>query len=173
VRIDIPAYERTGTYVQTIHEKATGGRVGKRIGYGAIVHINKPKFFSNETGAERIRDGSAKFPVATVEGEYDPSEKIPKDITTWTAVGYNPKRHSFFYNKITGEPVEGGEAAISVGNTVFVKNPIMGNKANYRFMPETSPNARQQRPNPRSAARLRMIARTQQERPERELATAR
>ena len=51
--------------------------------------------------------------------------------------------------------------------------PDTGRKDLPRFMPETSPNARQQRPNPRSAARLRMAARTQQERPERELATAR
>jgi len=173
VRIDIPAYERTGTYVQTVHEKAAGGRVGKRIGYGAIVHINKPKFFSNEAGAERIRDGSAKFPVATVEGEYDPSEDIPEDIATWTAVGYNPKRHSYFYTKSTGEPVDGGEAAISIGNTVFVKNPVMGDKANHRFMPENAATAPRNAPNAREAARRRMTARTQQERLERELAAAR
>jgi hypothetical protein len=41
-----------------------------------------------------------------------------------------------------------------------------------RFMPESSPQAPRQRPDPRSAARARIAARTQQERPERELATA-
>lgn len=51
-------------------------------------------------------------------------------------------------------------------------DPVLDYQRN-RFMPDTAPEAPRQRPDPRSAARARMAARTQQERPERELATAR
>ena len=136
LRIDIPAFTRTGKYVVTVHEKA-GSSVGKRIGYDGIATVDEPTFFSNETGAQKIYDGGAKFPVATVEGLFNPSREIPSDISDWTPVGYDPKEHSFFYDKNSGEPVLSGDQAVSVGNTVFVKNPIYGDVADFRFMPET------------------------------------
>ena len=136
LRIDIPAFLRTGTYVVTIHEKA-GSRVGKRIGYDGIAAVSDPTFFSNERGAEKIRDGNAKFPIATVEGRFDPSREIPADINDWTAVGYNPKDHSYFYDKETDQPVVSGSQAVSVGNTVFVKDPVYGNVEDFAFRPET------------------------------------
>lgn len=135
LRIDIPAFTRTGKYVVTVHEKA-GSSVGKRIGYDGIATVDEPTFFSNETGAQKIYDGGAKFPVATVEGLFNPSREIPSDISDWTPVGYDPKEHSFFYDKNSGEPVLSGDQAVSVGNTVFVKNPIYGDVADFRFMPE-------------------------------------
>ena len=135
LRIDIPAFERTGNYVVTVHEKAKSGAVGKRIGYDSVATVDNPTFFSNERGAEKIAGGSAKFPVATVEGAYNPSREIPADINDWTPVGYNPKEHSYFYDKNNDEVVTGGDKAISVGNTVFVKNPTYGDRASMRFSP--------------------------------------
>jgi hypothetical protein len=135
VRIDIPAYTRNGTYVQTIHEKKSGQAVGKRIGYDSIVTIDNPVFFSNEKGAAKINEGAAKFPVATVEGEYNPSREIPADVADWTEVGYNPKRHSYFYEKNTDELVTGGSQAVSVGNSVFVRDATFGDKSEAAFLP--------------------------------------
>lgn len=133
LRIDIPAFERTGNYVVTVHEKAKSGMVGKRVGYDGIAAVNDPVFFSNEVGSEKISQGRAKFPVATVEGKFDPSRKIPADIDEWTPVGFNPKDHSYFYDKNTGEPVVSGTKAISVGNSVFVENPKYGEKSDYLY----------------------------------------
>ena len=135
VRIDIPAFERTGDYVQTVHEMASGGKVGKRIGYDGIVTVDDPAFFSNETGAAKIKEGAAKFPVATVEGAWNPSRRLPRDLEDWTEVGYNPKRHSYFYEKSTEEPVISGSRAISVGNSVFVKDAVFGDRASFQFQP--------------------------------------
>jgi predicted GNAT family acetyltransferase len=132
LRIDIPAYTRSGTYVITVHEKAKGGNVGKRIGYDSIATVDNPTFFSNEKGAEKIRAGAAKFPIATVEGEYNPSREIPSG-PEWTEAGYNPTKHSYFYEKGTEEPVVSGSQAVSVGNSVFVKDAKFGNKADYSF----------------------------------------
>lgn len=136
VRIDIPAFNRTGTYVQTVHEKASGGQVGKRIGYDSVVTVDNPTFFSNERGAEKIKGGAAKFPIATVEGEFNPSREVPTDLEGWTEVRFNPTKHSYFYDKATDEPVTGGTQAVSVGNSVFVKDATFGGKKDYLFLPK-------------------------------------
>jgi len=128
LRIDIPAFTRHGTYVVTVHEKAKGGSVGKRIGYDSIATVNNPTFFSNERGAQKIKEGAAKFPIATVEGEFNPSREVPKLTDAWTEVGFNPDKHSYFYEKGTDEPVVSGSQAVSVGNSVFVKDAVFGNK---------------------------------------------
>lgn len=138
VRIDIPAFERHGTYVQTIHEPAASGKVGKRIGYDSVVSLDNPTFFSNERGSQKIAEGSAKFPVATVEGKYNPEERgLPQDVDSWSQVGFNPKRHSYFYEKESGEPVVGGEKAISLGNTVYVKNPEFAQPEEFLYAGKT------------------------------------
>ena len=47
----------------------------------------------------------------------------------------DPKEHSFFYDKRTDQPVVGGSESYSVGNTVFVKNPVYGRPEDFRYMP--------------------------------------
>jgi hypothetical protein len=143
VRIDIPAFLNRGTYVQTIHEPATPGNVGDRIGYDTNVRLSGPvRFFVKEgseeskLGAVAIKEGrSAKHPIATVEGRLIKDRSIPSDIETWTPVGMDPKKHSYFYDKRTDQPVTGGSESFSVGNTVFVKNPVYGNPQDFRYMP--------------------------------------
>ena len=143
VRIDIPAFLNKGTYVQTIHESATPGDVGGRIGYDTSVRLSGPvKFFvkqgSSESsrGAVAIKEGRAKkHPIATVEGNLIKDRSVPPDIEDWTPVGMDPKKHSYFYDKRTGQPVIGGSESYSVGNTVFVKNPVPGNPSKFAFMP--------------------------------------
>ena len=143
VRIDIPAFLNRGTYVQTIHEPATPGNVGDRIGYDTNVRLSGPvRFFVKEgseeskLGAVAIKEGRAtKHPIATVEGRLIKDRSIPSDIETWTPVGMDPEKHSYFYDKRTDQPVTGGSESFSVGNTVFVKNPVYGNPQDFRYMP--------------------------------------
>ena len=144
VRIDIPAFLNKGTYVQTIHEPATPGNVGDRIGYDTNVRLSGPvRFFVKEgseeskLGAVAIKEGrAAKHPIATVEGRLIKDRSIPSDIETWTPVGMDPKKHSYFYDKRTDQPVTGGSESFSVGNTVFVKDPVYGNPQDFRYMPQ-------------------------------------
>lgn len=145
LRIDIPAYLAADTYVVTVHEKKKGqenGSVGPVIGYDTVARVKNPTFFVNEKRSGYIRDGvkpdgkkQHKEPIATVEGEYMTSREIPADINDWTPVGFNPKQHSFFYDKRTDKMVVGGEEAISVGNTVFVKNPVYGDRSKAAYSP--------------------------------------
>ena len=147
LRIDIPTFNRsseagTPVYAVTIHEKAKG-RVGTRLGYDGIARVTNPVFFTLEKAADAIRAGKAKSPIATVEGEFNPSREIPADINDWTPVGFNPRDeaeelgHSFFYDKMSRRPVISGDEAISVGNTVFVKNPVFGEQSDFLFQPFT------------------------------------
>jgi hypothetical protein len=141
VRIDIPAFTDNGVYVQTIHEPATPGNVGGRIGYDTSVRLTGPvKFFVKQgsedigSGALAIKEGRAKkHPIATVEGNLSKDRSVPLDIEEWTPIGMDPKKHSYFYDKRTGQPVEGGSESYSVGNTVFVKDPVPGKLSDFRY----------------------------------------
>lgn len=130
LRIDIPAYNSTGKYVVTVHKYTGGKSVGTPIGYDSIVRLSgEVVFASNEKGAETILTGeSNKYPLATVKGKFETSRELPEDFEDWTPVGYNPKTAAYFYDKRTGDEITGGEDAISVGNTVFIRVPDIGER---------------------------------------------
>lgn len=122
LRIDINAFEDFGVYAVTVHEHAGGKGVGKPIGFDSIVRLDgEASFSSNENVATQIAMGKGKTPLATVKGKFSPSRDIPDDIDSWVPVGYDPKKAAYFYDKRTGQEVTGGQDAISVGNSVFVR----------------------------------------------------
>jgi len=135
-RIDIPAFLRTGKYVVAVHEPdGAAGGPGKVIGYDTVTRLQNPKFVV-KPGVQRIYEGkSAKFPVATVDGKIMADRSIPADLENYVPVGMDPKEHAFFYDKRTDQPVIGGSESVSVGNTVFVKNPVYGDPSQFAFMP--------------------------------------
>ncbi len=51
----------------------------------------------------------------------------------WTQVGFNPKKHSYFFDRETGDPVIAGEEALQVGPLVLVKNAVIGNRKDFKF----------------------------------------
>jgi len=150
LRLDIPTYERTmeagsPVFPISVHEKwagKAGGKAGKRIGYTNIATVENPVFMINEKAAEGIKGGKQKSTIATVEGSYRKTTRIPDDIESWTQVAMNPRRHSYYYDRKTGQPVVGGDVAISTGNTVFVKNPVFASVDQFRFSPQRSLNNR-------------------------------
>jgi hypothetical protein len=132
LRIDIPTFNNHGLYAVSIHKKG----IGEVVGYDGVARVTNPRFLIRDN-VSKIKSGELnKFPVATVEGEFNPSRKIPDDINDWTPVGMDPLEHAFFYDKRTDQPVVGGDEAVSVGNTVFVKNPVTANPEEYRFHPD-------------------------------------
>ena len=138
LRIDIPTFNATEkegepVYAVTVHERG----IGKVLGYDSIAAVDNPTFRVREKASEAIRDGASKSPIAVVQGQFNPSREIPQDINDWTAVGFDPKDHSYFYDKTTDQPVIGGKQAISVGNTVFVKDPMYGDRSQFQYRPES------------------------------------
>jgi len=150
LRLDIPTYQRTmdkgsPVFPISVHEKWAGkasGKAGKIIGYTNIATVENPVFMINEKAAEKIKEGKPKTTIATVEGSYRKTTSIPDDIESWTQAAMNPRRHSYFYDRETGQPVVGGDVAISTGNTVFVKNPVFASADQFRFSPQRSLNNR-------------------------------
>ena len=135
VRIDIPAYKATGNYVVTFHPKGKGGV----IGYDSFVHLTgfgdtgRVEFVEGKdkkkidiaTGVEGRRGDKSSF--ARARGAVASTTVIP-DVTgpEWTQVGFDPERHSYFYNRANPTMrVTSGTEAVSIGNTVFVRNAEM------------------------------------------------
>lgn len=136
LRIDIPAFKQTGNYVVTVHEKGEKSRVGTVIGYDNVAAVDNAVFSNkSEKVSQQIRDGVRnKTPLAVVSGEFNPSREMPADIENWTPVGFDPVKHSYFYDKTNGRPVVEAEKAISVGNTVFALNPTYAPRYKFQYM---------------------------------------
>ena len=147
IRIDIPAFNEStkqmgkSVYAVTVHESKGGKGFGSPIGYETMARLSGSIVFaSKETEAIRVATGeSTKTPLATVKGAFDASREIPKDIDSWTPVGFDPKKAAYFYDKRTGREVVGGIDSLSVGNTVFTRIAEYGPrnaKTHYRSTDE-------------------------------------
>lgn len=135
LRLDIPAFQRAGKYVVTVHRAATPSSVGKRIGYEGFGIVRNPRFFvTNQEDSRDIATGEiAKLPLATVEGAWQPATQIPEEAIGWTQAGYDPERHGFFFDRSSGRPVVGGSEALAVGNSVFVKDAKFGKREDFLY----------------------------------------
>ena len=144
VRIDIPAYLKTlkekgkGDYVVTFHGVPPQNKPTV-IGYDSFVHLTG----FGDTGLIEFVEGKDKKKIniatdiegpqgrktsfARVRGAVASTTVIP-DVTgpEWTQVGFDPERHSYFYNRANPTMrVTSGTEAVSIGNTVFVRNAEM------------------------------------------------
>jgi hypothetical protein len=119
IRQDVPAMTRKGVGVVTVKSKAGNS-------YEAAVRITEPDFILNEKKSLRIAMGEAKGPHIVINGKWAADQSMPADLETWTQVGYNPDRHSFYYDRATMQQVTGGSEAYQIGNTVFVKDAQYG-----------------------------------------------
>ena len=127
-RLDIPAYDEYDTWVVSLHDGTKQG--GKALGYGQSAVLNNVEFFTSAKGAQKIAEGSAnKSTIARIHGDYenrDPQQVYEDafsllDDPEWTQVGMNPFRHSFFYDKATGNPVTRADQVLQVGPLVLAK----------------------------------------------------
>jgi len=136
LRLDIPAYTKKdadgnpiGQYVVTMHAKG-----GKAIAYTATARAKNVRMVSPTMTATKIAVGQiAKTSVSVMQGEYIDStdqenyalaEEVMND-PTWTQIGYNPFRRSFFYvreGEKVGMPVLGADEVVQIGGLVFAKN---------------------------------------------------
>lgn len=124
LRLDIPAYKDHGVWVNSIHPE------GKPTTYSAVSAITDAVFPDAGSKALGVAQGKAKAPFARIEGRWSPitSDKAVArmqevfDDPQWTQVGYNPLRHSYFFDRKTGNPVTAAEEVIQIGPLVLAKN---------------------------------------------------
>jgi len=143
-RLDIPAYDNYDAWVVTIHEG--GKKTGDAKAYGKTAVLDDVEFMSSPTTALDISRGKIyetgkkagqkqpKSTIARMDGNWkniepDEAYKLAEDILNnpdkypeWSQVGMNPYRGSFFYDKATGQPLQGAEQLIQVGPLVLAKN---------------------------------------------------
>lgn len=145
LRLDIPAYTNHGVWAISVHEQQKNFNAGKSIGYDSVAAVTNPTFGAVEKAALSIATGKAKSTIAVVKGDWksisekqavDQANKALKD-KSWAQVGMDPTRHSYFYDRKTGEPIVSGDEAIMVGPLVLVKNPVYAPKEQFLF--STSP----------------------------------
>jgi hypothetical protein len=51
----------------------------------------------------------------------------------WTQVGYDPRRHTFFYDRSTQQPILSADEVIQVGPLVMAKNAVTGDGQSFLF----------------------------------------
>ena len=138
-RLDIPAYERYGTYVDTMHDPA-----GKPIAYGHTGHLKDVEFQSDPNRAIRVglgtreqgltplalEEGQGKAPFAMMVGnnQTTSNEEVRRMLAealrdpSWTQVGMNPYRGSQFYDKADMQPVWSAAEKIQAGPLVLARD---------------------------------------------------
>jgi DNA-binding protein H-NS len=150
LRLDIPAFNRKGVFVVSIHQKRTASAPGKVIGYGSVAKAKNVTFgVGNQLKALEIAAGSAKDALQTIEGEYvnvtpeqafAEAQRAIKD-PSYVQVGIDPTRHAYFYDRRTTLPVVSAEEVIQIGNMILAKNPEFGSKQDFLYNIEGGPIA--------------------------------
>jgi hypothetical protein len=147
-RLDIPAYNEHNVWVTSIVDKVKGKLYGrtavlkdvnfdmtnegaKQLALDIATEKKKTiKRLNKETG-ERVakEETQTKTPFATMKGKWqDVSDKNAFSLAKkyindpdWIQVGFNPERHSFFYDKVSMLPVFEAEEVVQVGALVLAK----------------------------------------------------
>jgi len=141
VRLDIPAYTRNGVWAVSVHEFGSGFKAGKSIGYESVAHVTDATLGAHEGVSLKIASGSPKSTIAVVKGRWkttnieDANALAAEAINNpeWIQVGYDPERHSYFYNRKTMEPVVAGDEVLQVGPLTLVRNPTYGDPSTFLF----------------------------------------
>lgn len=141
LRLDIPAYSRYGVWVPTIHEQASGFGAGKKIGHESVAVVTNATFGMSEKAAASIAGGKPKGTIATIKGSYKrisekdavaEAEKALND-PTWTQVGMDPERHSYFYDRKSTKPIVSADEVIQIGPLVLAKNAVYAPKSQFKY----------------------------------------
>ena len=142
VRQDVPSHKK-GVGVTTTQIIKDGKKSGTL--YFPSVRYTDP-VFGTTGGSEKLARSIAKHetpktPAIKIDGNWSGDQSIPADLENWTQVGFNPDRHSYYYEKGTNKQVFSGDEAFQIGNTVFVRNPNFEPPAGvesskFRFQPD-------------------------------------
>ena len=140
LRLDIPAYERHGVWVNSIHDEE--GKEGNKYNtsYGPVSSVKNAVFDPKPEKAERVASGEQdKSPFARIKGELHPisEDEAVKHMQEhlhhpdWAQVGMDPRRHGFFYDRKTMQPVTHSEHVVQIGPLVLAKKPKYGKRETY------------------------------------------
>ncbi len=153
LRLDIPAYRDKGVWVPTIHGTNATAPLGfKRnqvIAHESVAIVNNADLLMREglqRAGLRIAAGAAKGPYATITGSLEQTTpdaafveaQRALDDPSYVQVGFDPFRHSYFYDRMTTQPVVGADRVIQVGPLVLAKNPVFAPKKGFLYSTQRS-----------------------------------
>ena len=141
LRLDIPAYRDHGVWVPTIHNTPVGNV------HEAAVRITNVDLMPTEGEQQKAAqafddpDRTKKSPFARMDGDFQSADvealtaraqEVIND-PEWTQVGYDPERHSFFYDRSDQRPIVSADEVIQVGPLVLAKNVQYGDAETFLF----------------------------------------
>ena len=146
VRLDIDAYRYHDVWTPTIHENKSetvvvNGKKKRRKKQSSIAHdpvavIENVKFNNHFAESKGIGRGEKrKSSFARMEGNWVPfsvkdavtlaEEALANKDGSWTQVGFDPERHSYFYDRENhGVAMQTSDKVVQVGRAVFAKNAV-------------------------------------------------
>ena len=156
IRLDIPSYRDSGTWIVSVHagkqlrfREGEGGLLipenlsaGSPLSYGSTAVVTGPVAGGMaEKGALKIASGSSKGTIATFQGNWknmsaDEAFALAQEMFTdpnVVQVGMDPERHSYFYDRMTTQPVIGADLVVQVGPLVLARNPQFAPKSDFKY----------------------------------------
>jgi DNA-binding protein H-NS/K+/H+ antiporter YhaU regulatory subunit KhtT len=144
-RLDIDAKRKYGVAIAAMHEakpKITSPAAGKALSYRSTVVLKNVEFgIGKQENSLDIAAGKKKNSLQTMEGTlvnmspeeaFKRAEKAMKD-SDYVQVGFDPIRHSYFYDRVTTIPVLAADEVIQIGDMVLAKNPKFGRKDHFLY----------------------------------------
>ncbi len=140
LRLDIPAYETHGVWVNSIHDEE--GREGDKLktSYAPVSSVKNATFDAGPEKAIKVATGEQnKSPFARIKGELhhmtedEAVEHMKEHLNNpeYAQVGMDPRRHGYFYDRKTMKPVTHSEHVVQIGPLVLAKNPKYGKRETY------------------------------------------
>lgn len=140
LRLDIPAYERHGVWVNSIHDES-GGDSKFPTSYGPVSSVRNAEFQGNPQKGIKVATGEqSKAPFAKIMGELEHIDEVQAikhmqkylNHPDYRQVGYDPRRHGDFYDRETMQPITHAEHVVQIGPLVLAKKPVYGKRTLYK-----------------------------------------
>ena len=140
LRLDIPAYEGHGVWVNSIHDEEGSGEDKYPTAYNSVSSVKNATFDAKPEKAVRVATGEQnKSPFARIHGElHHMSEdeavehmKAHLNHPDYAQVGMDPRRHGYFYDRKTMKPVTHSAHVVQIGPLVLAHKPTYGKRESY------------------------------------------
>jgi len=140
LRLDIPAYETHGVWVNSIHDEEGKGEDKRKTSYGPVSSVKNASFDAGPSKAIKVATGEDnKSPFARIHGELhhmtedEAVEHMKAHLNhpEYAQVGMDPRRHGFFYDRKTMKPVTHSAHVVQIGPLVLAHKPTYGKRESY------------------------------------------
>jgi hypothetical protein len=141
LRLDIPSYENHGVWINSIHDEEGKGESKYKTSYGPVSSVKNATFDAGPHKAIKVATGEDnKTPFARIKGELhhmhesEAIEHMQKYLNhpDYAQVGMDPRRHGFFYDRKTLQPITHAEHVVQIGPLVLAHKPTYGERETYR-----------------------------------------